>query len=288
MCAILLLAAAPSGDPAQPRDATPPPSPQLKAVPATPIAVQKVELEGSNPWDPEWDVMIEKALPRELLSRDRASAVRELCPRFGTMTLANRRAFWAYFFQALAAAEAGLEPTADIRHDDPEVAVMDTVSHRIVRQQGLLQLTYMDSKRYQCAFDWNRDKNLPVADPNKTILQPRNNLMCGLRIMNNQLVKQRKPLLTESSYWETLRPGHASFETFMKQMVNVPAACGARIVHKADSAGATPLTEAQTTQQVEQPRPKEAEEESTSPVDVSPTLASRPYIEVASQTLPPK
>jgi hypothetical protein len=254
MCVMLLVASARSGEPPQTQDMTPPPSPQIKAVPQTPIAEQKVELEGSSPWDPAWDVMIEKALPRELLSTDRAAAVRALCPRFGTMTLANRRAFWAYIFQAIAAAEAGLKPTADVRHTDPEVAVMDTVSHRIVRQQGLLQLTYMDSKRYRCAFDWNRDKNLPVSDPAKTILEPRNNLMCGLKIMDNQLIAQGKPLLTRTSYWETLRPGAPGLEVFMKQMVNVPTACGARMGReKADSPSAKPAPETQETQPVERP-----------------------------------
>jgi hypothetical protein len=173
--------------------------------------------------------MIEKALPRELISKDLAGAVRDLCPRFGTMTLANRRAFWAYLFQALAAAEAGLKTTADVQHNDPEVAVVDTVSHQMVRQQGLLQLTYMDSERYHCDFNWNRDKELKDGDPAKTILQPGNNLMCGIRILDNQLIAQHKPLLSESSYWVTLRPEHPSFLVFLKQMKNVPAACNADI-----------------------------------------------------------
>src|SRR6185437_941143 len=144
------------------------------------------------------------------------------------------------------------------------------------RQQGLLQLTYMDSKRYQCAFDWNRDKNLPVADPEKTILQPRNNLMCGLRILNNQMVVRHKPLLTESSYWVTLRPGHSSFEMFMKQMVNVPAACGARIkVEKPQLPDMTQATATQKTQVVVQPVPETAAEESIAPI-IPPQTSSFP------------
>jgi hypothetical protein len=271
LCAVVLVTAARSGESARSKDMTdltPPPSPQIKASPKTPIAVKKEELEGSNPWDPSWDVMIEKALPREMLSKDRAGAVRDLCPRFGTMTLANRRAFWAYFFQALAAAEAGLKPTADVRHNDPEVAVMDTVSHRIVRQEGLLQLTYMDSRRYRCAFDWERDKNLPEHDPGKTILQPRNNLMCGLRILDNQLIAQHRPLLTDSSYWVTLRPSTISFEVFLKQMANVPAACGARMVQDKPSAPRSmPATTATENKLPVEPAPAEAtREESSSPV----------------------
>ncbi len=205
------------------------PQPQIKPAPPTPIAVKKVELGQGNPWNPAWDVMIEKALPRDLLSNVRTRAVAPLCPRFRHMTLANKRAFWAYFFQALAGAEAGLQPTADVRHADPAVAVVDSVTHRTVRQEGLLQLTYMDSQRYGCDFDWERDKDLPEHDPAKTILQPRNNLLCGIKILDDQLIAQKKPLLTESSYWVTLRPSHPSFEVFWKQMANVPEACGAKM-----------------------------------------------------------
>jgi hypothetical protein len=230
--AFALIAAAGCGRHAQSHaSADPLPQPQsnraqIKPAPPTPIAVKRVELGQGDPWNPTWDVMIEKALPRDLFSNARSSAVAPLCPRFRYMTLANKRAFWAYFFQALAGAEAGLEPTADVRHTDPAVAVIDTVTHRTVRQEGLLQLTYMDSKRYGCNFDWTKDKNLPEEDPAKTILDPRNNLLCGIRILHDQLIAQKKPLLTESSYWVTLRPSHPSFEVFWKQMANVPDACG--------------------------------------------------------------
>jgi hypothetical protein len=151
--------------------------------------------------------------------------VRPFCPRFGTMSEADKRAFWAYFFQALAGAEAGLKPTTDVRHTEPEVAKKDTVTKRMVRSEGLLQLTYMDAERYGCAFDWEKDKSLPEKDPAKTILQPQNNLACGIKILENQLIEQKKPLVTRTSYWSTLQPGGPSYRHFVKQMTNVPAPC---------------------------------------------------------------
>jgi len=205
------------------------PEPQTKPAPPTPIAEKKVELDGYDPWNPAWDRMIERALPRDLISKRRAAAVQPLCPRFRSMSRTDRRAFWAYFFQALAGAEAGLKPTASVRHNDPAVAVTDPVTHRIIRQEGLLQLAYADSRRYGCDFDWQRDKLLPEHDPAKTILNPRNNLLCGIRILKHQLIKLHQPLLDDSSYWVTLRPGHMSFKLFLKQMANVPAACGSPI-----------------------------------------------------------
>jgi hypothetical protein len=143
------------------------------------------------------------------------------------MSDTDKRVFWAYFFQALAGAEAGLNPTTRVRHTEPEVAKVDDVSKRAVRSEGLLQLTYSDQKRYDCNFDWDKDRTLKSNDPAKTILQPKNNLECGVKIISNQIITQRKGLLTRSSYWSTLQPGTRSYRVFAKEMTNPPAACAA-------------------------------------------------------------
>jgi hypothetical protein len=200
--------------------------PSLKPAPPTPMAEKKAELGDDETWDPTWDATIEEALPTDLLSPKVAKDVKIFCPRFNSLSLADKRAFWAYFFQALAGAEAGLRATANVRHTEPEVSVVDAVSHRMVRSEGLLQLTYEDADRYGCDFDWDRDKELPEHDPDKTILQPKNNLLCGVKILTNQLIDQRKPLLTHSSYWSTLRPSYPGNSTFLKQMANTPEVCG--------------------------------------------------------------
>ena len=200
------------------------PKPEMKPAPPTPIAEKKEEL-GVPSWDPQWDQFVESSLPPEMLSARVARDVRGFCPRFAMMGEADKRAFWAYFFQALAGAEAGLKPTTDVRHTEPEVAKRDSVSRRMVRSEGLLQLTYMDAERYGCDFDWEKDKALPEKDPARTILQPQNNLACGIRILQNQLITQRKPLVTRTSYWATLQPQRPSYRVFVKQMTNVPAPC---------------------------------------------------------------
>ena len=204
-----------------------PPEPELRPVPSTPIAEQKAELGDDETWQPQWDAMIERALPAELLSAEMEHNVKPYCPRFSRMSEPDRRAFWAYFFQALSGAEAGLNRTASVQHTEPEVAVEDNVSHRMVRSEGLLQLTYQDSDRYGCDFDWEHDRRLPVHDPHKTILQARNNLLCGVNILQKQLVEQKRPLLSKSSYWSVLRPGWPGYRVFNEQMRNVPQVCRA-------------------------------------------------------------
>lgn len=212
---------------------TPPPvqkpvQPVVKLAPPTPLDVKKAELGGTT-WDPAWDAVVEKALPPDLLGGQAARAVRVYCPRFAQETEPQRREFWAYMFQAIAAAEAGLNPTSDVHHLQPEVNTIDPVTHRPARQEGLLQLKYEDAERYGCDFDWQRDRMLPVKDPGRTILEPANNLGCGVKIMENQIVTLHKPLVTRTSYWATLQPGTAGFRVFAKQMANVPAACGLRV-----------------------------------------------------------
>jgi hypothetical protein len=190
----------------------------IRTVPPTPIDIKKVEL-GGTPWNPQWDQIIEKALPPEMLSSQVPHGVLRFCPRFYEMVATDKRTFWAYFLQALAGAEAGLNPKTSVRHSDPE----GTPS---MRSEGLLQLAYADQKRYGCDFNWQVDRALKSNDPAKTILQPKNNLECGVKILVNQIIVQHKPLLTPSGYWSTLRPDGPSFRVFAKQMTNPPDACG--------------------------------------------------------------
>lgn len=200
-------------------------APATKTAPPTPIAVEKVEL-GEKTWDPQWDKFVEEALPPSMLSVEVPRDVRRFCPVFYQMSTVDKRAFWAYFFQALAGAEAGLNPKSVVRQTKPEVAVVDQVTGERVHSEGLLQLTYEDAKRYGCDFDWRSDRKLPQKDSARTILQPANNLECGVKILTNQIIGQKKPLLSTSSYWSTLCPGTPSYRVFLKQMSNPPAACG--------------------------------------------------------------
>jgi len=199
--------------------------PAMKPAPPTPIDKKREELGGKT-WNPGWDADIEKALTPDMLSARAAHAVRSYCPRFAEEDNVDKRAFWAYLFQALAGAEAGLNPTSDVHHTEPEVNKIDKVTKRPIHQEGLLQLTYEESDRYGCAFDWEKDRTLPIKDPRRTILDPATNLGCGIKIMENQIITLHKPLVESSSYWATLHPGTVSYRVFRKQMANIPKACG--------------------------------------------------------------
>src|ERR1700681_432184 len=204
---------------------------QAKPAPPTPIDIKKVEL-GGRPWNPEWNQIIEKALPLEMLSLQAPKGVRRFCPRFYEMDTKDKGTFWAYFLQALAGAEGGLNPNTSVRHSEPEGAP-------VMRSEGLLQLAYADHKRYGCDFNWQVDRALKANDPAKTILQPKNNLECGVKILVNQTIVHHKPLLTPSGYWSTLRPDGLSFRVFAMQMTNPPDACGLSTKSRIDKSATT-------------------------------------------------
>jgi hypothetical protein len=205
----------------------PVPQPAMKPAPPTPIDEKREELGGKT-WHPDWDVIVEKSLPNDMLSDRAARAVRSYCPTFAEEPEADKRAFWAYVFEALASAEAGLNPKVDVHHTQRILDKTDKVTKRPIRQEGLLQLTYEDDDRYGCNFDWAHDRTLPVEDSNRTILEPANNLECGIKIMQDQIITQHKPLVSRTSYWSTLQPGTVSYRVFAKQMANEPAACRLR------------------------------------------------------------
>jgi hypothetical protein len=223
LSALLILTAC--SRPTQPATPAPAPQPQTKPTPPTPIAEKKAELGNPNTWDPSWDADIEKSVPPELLSAQAARAVRSYCPRFAQLSDTDKRAFWAYTFQAIAGAEAGLDATSSVHHTDAAVNKVDPETHHLSRQAGLLQLKYEDAQRYNCSFDYAADRALPEHDPNRTILQPQRNLACGLNIMQNQIITKGRPLVTSTSYWATLHPGTAGYRVFAKQMANVPSDC---------------------------------------------------------------
>ena len=170
------------------------------------------------------------------------------------------------------------EPTRGA--DRPGAPDLPRITHDITFDRVSFQ--YEDSRRYGCDFDWAQDRLLPEHDPDKTILQPRNNLLCGIRIVENQIVTQHKPLLSNSSYWVTLRPDNPSIRMFLKQMANEPAFCGRPLVR-----GVPPPTVRQTpplTQAANRPAPavprtasaEPAEEERPAARHAKPVGATQP------------
>lgn len=200
----------------------------MLAVPAiaqllTPMA-QKTRVKGLPTWDPAWDQFVIDALPPEMLSEKVPSDVRTLCPRFFEINSEERKQFWAYVFQAMAAAESSFRLNARLleSHLGP-----DSVTGSTIVSEGLLQLSYQDAKMYGCAFDWTLDQKFGLTELAKSVFDPRRNLECGMKILYTQIIRRARPLFTEKSYWAILRPSRPGHKIFLREMSNAPAFCRA-------------------------------------------------------------
>ena len=95
-----------------------------------------------------------------------------------------------------------------------------------MRREGLLQLAYADQKRYACDFNWQVDRALKTSDPAKTILQPKNNLEWGVKILVNQTIFQHKTLANPVGILVDIAPGRDEPSRIRQTDDQSPAACG--------------------------------------------------------------
>lgn len=127
------------------------------------------------------------------------------CPNYGHLTRNEKLNFWVYLASAVAKFESNENPADRFLES---TMGKDPVTGQPVWSEGLLQLSYQDELAYKfCVFNWAADSKLSPTDPNKTILQPKTNLLCGLQILNQQIERVGKIGTITDVYWSTLKPG---------------------------------------------------------------------------------
>ncbi|NJL24782.1 MAG: hypothetical protein HC902_06180 [Calothrix sp. SM1_5_4] len=132
------------------------------------------------------------------------SDIAQFCPNYNQLSEPQRVNFWAYLISAVAKYESGFDPV--LRYHENTMG-LDEVTGQETYSEGLLQLSYKDSRTYGfCDFNWEADRKLPANDPRRTILDPINNLDCGIRILASQVGKHKKIALDKGAYWAVLRP----------------------------------------------------------------------------------
>lgn len=149
-------------------------------------------------WSSEWDKII----------------LDSLSSKPSLKNLNNNPKFYVAFIKALAKAESCLNLSE--RYVETGLG-KDAVTGTQNTSEGLLQLSYQDAKYHGCAFDWSKDKSLGVKDLKKTIFDPKNNLECGMIILEKQ-VKTYGILTTKSTpyYWAVLNRSNKRFAEFEK------------------------------------------------------------------------
>ena len=137
------------------------------------------------------------------------------------LTVNPDREYWVRLFAAMAKAESGFNLTSRY----VESLGKDAVTGRANTSEGLLQMSYQDSRYHKCPFDWNVDKHLKYNDINKTIFNPFNNLKCGIIVLEKQIVKRKVLFTTDRPYyWAVLhksRPGYKRLRKYLDNFLSL-------------------------------------------------------------------
>jgi hypothetical protein len=153
---------------------------------------------------------------------DKCQDITRIRPDYKSLSRTQKINVWGELISAIALPESGWNPIAEMvetTFKDP-----DPVTGKPVRSEGLLQLSYQDKVYYPklpCRFDWNADKDFPVRDIRKTIMNPKINLEFGINVMANQIRRTGKIILTNGVYWSVIRENSQKIEPITLMVRNL-------------------------------------------------------------------
>lgn len=147
--------------------------------------------------DQNKDGMLWSAYTYQIIGNDVAESllpgaddIAQFCPAYSTMSAPQKVNFWAYLVSVLAKYASSFDPTSQVLDFARGV---DIITGSQSYAEGLLHLSYQDIRTYAfCAFDWNHDRNLPLKDIARSILNPVKNLDCGIKILATQIERQKR------------------------------------------------------------------------------------------------
>lgn len=157
----------------------------------------------SNPKQREIEMAIDSIVEREI----------GFCMHL--WTLVPEIKYWQSVFKALAFAESNFK--LNCRYVEPPSLGKDAVTGKQNTSEGLLQLSYQDSRFHGCSFDWDSDKNKNAFDLSKSIFDIQKNITCGLMIMNKLVGKKGHYVFNDGNYWAVLKPKNKRHEVFIKK-----------------------------------------------------------------------
>ena len=146
---------------------------------------------------------------------DQAEDTPDFCRNYKALDRDQKITVWTQIFAGISYWETGWDPL-NRTLEGPD---LDEITGEKPVSEGLLQLSYADMNNYQdletgasyCTFTWDKDRILPVSDIHRSILNPYNNLYCGIRIMADSIVsnhsKDGKKRVVYNGYWSTLGAG---------------------------------------------------------------------------------
>ncbi|MFN7453499.1 MAG: hypothetical protein ACK5RO_02440 [Pseudobdellovibrionaceae bacterium] len=194
---LFLLGCAPSGD--EPRGSNDPQGP----VTTDYSAYKSLSWEQAAPNTRIWSLHLFEAIDRygeDLVFG--AEDVLSFCPRFYSLNRQERIEFWGYLFSVISKYESNHNPSARTLEENR----WDAITGGPLYSEGLLMLSYQDRQSVPgCRFDHRADQRLAATDLRRSILQPKNNLECGVRIMARQLKKHDRIVIGSGAYWGVIK-----------------------------------------------------------------------------------
>lgn len=126
--------------------------------------------------------------------------------RLGSQDRVN---FWVELLAAMTKFESSFNPTT--RYVESTMGI-DPITGKQIVSEGLLQLSYQDEKNWKnvlptgvCDFDFEGDKKYAANDIRRSILDPKNNLTCGIGILNRQIQRYDKIAVSTGAYWSVIK-----------------------------------------------------------------------------------
>ena len=181
---------------------------------------------GDKPGRHKWSEHTFQFIYRRFETFDRAIDMQYFCPNYHLLNRDQRVNAWGQLIASIAWFESGWNPRA--RVEAPEMGV-DPVTGDSVMAEGLLQLAYSDSMwREYCRFDWMGDRVLDNDDLNRTMINPRTHLECGIGILANQISRHNKIVIDRGAYWSVLKQGHRNerIDEIRQMVMRLPECIG--------------------------------------------------------------
>lgn len=179
--------------------------------PDQPDAYAPLSWESSVAQGAKWSLMIYDIIQTEQTSLLTTSVqdISIFCPRYDTLSDVQKTNFWGQLIAAMAQFESAWKPAT--RYVETTMG-KDAVTGEQIASEGLLQLSYQDTKYTPgyCNFDWSKDKALNAVnpeDPKKTIFDPYKNLRCGLAILAKQIRSKKAIAVDNGAYWSVIKIG---------------------------------------------------------------------------------
>lgn len=148
-----------------------------------------------------WTGITLAAIQKHWQTLDSAQDMDMFCSQYKNLDVDTRQLVWGELFAALAYYESGWNPKS--QYTETTLGT-DQVTGKPLVSEGLLQLSYTDTRwATWCDFDWQHDSKEQTYA--LTILNPKNNLECGIGIMASQIRKNKNITMEKKVYWSTLK-----------------------------------------------------------------------------------